>query len=191
MIKYKKQNYKEYIENLRKEFKPTELHRGMMDILRVYFGFIFGIFFNTHTEKKFKMLEVGGRLGEGGYVIEEMGLHHVFDYKNMEIDPSLVKGWKYNIYGDICRSRLRKDTYDIVFLRKTLGYLEDVEKGIKKMIHITKPGGMVVIVQPIPYGIDPHYNSMDSVEDLTKMFDEYDVYDGVGDFHEPVFILRK
>lgn len=195
MIKYKEQDYKEYIGEIRKTYMPTELHKGMMAILKVYFEFLFEKYFNTH-QGMVNFLEVGGRLGEGGHVIKEIGLQKNIFYQNLEIEPQLVDNSEYSVFGDICNSRLRKNNWNIVFSRKILGYVENVEKAIKKMVYVTKPGGWIIIIQPIPYAIDPHYNSMGSESDLLSIVNQTAIKDieilhSVGDFHEPVFIIKK
>lgn len=200
MIKYRDQDYQEYLNERQTVWYPKGvlINNYSVSNLRIYMKWLVELFESTFGRMPAKILEPGCRLGETGEALRQLYGDKVA-FRGIEISPTLISA-SNNLhglisYGDICSCpEIDTGSFDIVFSRTLLSFLKDIPSALVEMLRITATPGFVVIVQPVPYSIGVyHYNSMDSFDDLREWLKGYEhkTLESIPPFGEPILIVEK
>jgi SAM-dependent methyltransferase len=111
----------------------------------------------------------------GGHVLD-VGCRLAWLDDYLRHTPWIYEGGEPNVHA-VRRARAlgrnvhaapQRDRYDLVFARQMLQYVDDVPALLARLACLVAPGGLLCIVQSLPYSLDElhHFNSVDAVGDL-------------------------
>lgn len=159
MIRYRQADYEQHVARLVETDRVEELvsspHRALLARYAAWAIEQLG-----RDEGTF--LDFGCRLGELSDVFEGAA----FTYTGVDINPVAVE--RARVMGRNVTSEEPAATFDLVFCRQALQYAENVPALLRRLCLHVAPGGLLCLVQSVPYAIDGehHFNSIDSIDDV-------------------------
>jgi len=157
MIQYSNQPYAEYVQQ-----HFVHVVDNHNEFIKPYLRELANICFMHSDTQRGSLLDVGCYAGSMQDSLVGSGwAYEGIDFYVPAIDFGKTRG--RNVHA-----RPQFDSYDVVFCRQVLQFLPDVPAFIQHELEAKcKVGGIVCIVQSIPYLIEGHhYNSMNDLTDL-------------------------
>lgn len=102
------------------------------------------------------VLDLGSGTGAvSNYLIEQCGVHHVIAVDNCVEMLSRNKSHKATcVISNVEKLPFLDESFDCVVSRQCLHYVEEVDKALKEVYRVLKPGGVFVLAQIVPFDND-------------------------------------
>ncbi len=107
-------------------------------------------FYLKNRDKNSSILDIGSGSGSNLRLLREMGFinYQGFDLSDLAKKFCEEKGLGKVIVGDICKSSIADNSYDIILATDVLEHIEDEKKAIEEIRRILKPQGLAIITVP-------------------------------------------